>query len=219
VWNRTWPKSGITPLAEATGPGGERLTFAGRWNVGDGRAAAAAFAAPAEVATALARTVERPPRDPRLRVTWDAGSKLRVTVDAVDATTYLNGLKLTIELDDGSGTAGRSIALPQTGPGRHELSLDAPRRPTLARLRQDGGLLDARALAGRYAPEFDAVGNDRAGLAALARRTGGGVIEPNTTGRLRDLNRPRRRVPLVPFLATAGAVLVAAGLVRWRIGT
>jgi hypothetical protein len=204
-------------LADAA-RGVERVTMSARWNVGEGRVAAAAFTAPGNVAAALARVVERPPRDPRFRVTWDAGSVLRVVVDAVEGASYSNGERFTLELDDAAGAAAKH-AVPQAAPGRYELTLDAPRGPTLARLRHDGRIVDARAVAERYAPEFDAVGNDRAALSALARRTGGAVIEPGVTRRLDDLPRLRRHVPLASALATAGAALVAAGLIRWRVGT
>ena len=41
--------------------------------------------------------------------------------------------------------------------------------------------MDRIAVAGRYAPEFDAIGNDRSAMNQLARRTGGAVIDPAQT--------------------------------------
>jgi hypothetical protein len=216
-WNRTWRKSEATPLAEAA-LRDERITMAARWNVGEGQVAAIAFNASAGVADAVARRLQRPPHDPRFRVTVDQGSTLRVSVDATDGKTYLNGERLTLEFT-ADGTTGNATALPipQTAPGRYELATDV--RPGIARIRRGGQqTLDTVALPERYAPEFDAVGNDRAALAELARRTGGRVIEPGDTRRL-ELPFPRRTVSLTSWLATAGAALVCAGLIRWRVGS
>jgi hypothetical protein len=194
--------------------------MAARWQAGEGRVAAAAFRPSTDVAQALAQSIERPPRDPRFRVTVDAGSTTHVIVDATaGGTSYLNGEDLALELGDGSPAQAKPI--PQTAPGRYELTLDAPTRETIARVRRGGGggqTIDAFALAGRYAPEFDAVGNDRAALEALARRTGGRMIEPGDTRRL-ELPFTRREAPLTSWLTLAGAALICAGLVRWRIGS
>ena len=77
-------------------------------------------------------------------------------------------------------------------------------------------MIDRIAVAGRYPPEFDGIGVDRAALSELARRTGGRVIEPADVSPL-VLPGPRRGRPLVAYLAALGALLVAAGLVRWRM--
>lgn len=215
-WNPTWPRPGTTPLAEAD-VANAGTTMAAQWNVGVGRVAAVAFAPPAAVANAAAKLVERPPRDPRFSVTWEVGSIVRVVVDAGDDTSYLNGERLTLEMSESDGR-WRNHTLRQAGPGRYEIRIDAPRRATLARVRHDARILDTVPLPARYPPEFDAVGNDRVALAALAKRTGGAVIEPGVTRRL-DLPRPRRVVSGVSFLATVGAAFVLAGLVRWRVGS
>jgi hypothetical protein len=194
--------------------------MAARWNVGEGQVGAIAFNPPPGVVDATARLLERPPRDPRFRVSVDQGSTLRVTVDATDGKSYINGERLTLEFTptggDG-GTAPTVVSIPQTAPGRYELVTDT--RPGVARVRRGGRqTLDTFAVPERYAPEFDTIGNDRAALAELARRTGGRVIEPGDTRRL-ELPFPRRAVPLAPWLATAGAAMICAGLVRWRVGT
>src|SRR5204863_1879668 len=116
----------------------------------------------------------RPPRDPRLRVRWNAGAKLDVTVDALDTAgstnrsgggAYLNRLDLSLHLTDATrpGVAASVTRIPQIAPGRYQLSLDAPRSPALATIRLAGSAaaVDRLAVAGRYAPEFNAVGNDR----------------------------------------------------------
>jgi hypothetical protein len=216
-WNRAWRKSEATPLAETT-LREERVSMAARWNVGEGQVGAVAFNASPVVADAVARLIQRPPRDPRFRVTVDQGSTLRVSVDATDGKNYMNGERLTLEITAGATTGSSSaLPIPQTAPGRYELATDA--RPAIARVRRDGRqTLDTFAVPERYAPEFDAVGNNRAALAELARRTGGRVIEAGDTRRL-DLPFPRRAVSLTSWLATAGATLVCAGLIRWRVGS
>ncbi len=217
AWNRTWPKAQATPLAEAA-VANERVTMAARWNVGEGRVAAAAFAPSGEQAEALAKNVERPPRDPRFKVTWDFGSELRVVVDAADQSTYLNHERFTLQRRETNGSDAVEHPIPQTGPGRYALTIPAIGATTFVTLRRGKEVIDRVAGAGRYAAEFDAVGNDRVSLAGLARRTNGAVIEPGATRKL-DLPWPRRPVSLVSWLATAGAALIAAGLVRWRIGS
>jgi hypothetical protein len=219
-WNQTWPKTRAAVLAEAQLES-RRVPMVAQWNFGEGRVAAAAFGASGDIVEAIAKLVERPPRDPRFKVAWDARqSPIRVSVDAVRDGAYLNGDRLTLELfgpaDD--ATAAKTLRVPQTAPGRYELSLDSPSRASFARVRSNEQTLDTVALAGRYASEFDDVGTDRAALAALARLTGGAVIQPGVTRRL-DLPRPRRLTSLVSWLATAGAALLAGGLVRWRVGS
>jgi hypothetical protein len=223
-WNRTWLKAGATLLAEAEGAtssggaGGAHPPLVARWEAGEGAVAAAGFGSPqpAEV-DALVRLAARPPRDPRLTVSWDAGSRLRVTIDAVDGQQYLNGLDLSLQLTDPSrpGAGPESMRIPQASPGRYELAVDAPRAPALATVRQGAHAVDRTAIAGRYPPEFDAIGNDRAAMRELARRGGGAVVEPSSTKPL-DLAGPRSEVPLSPPLAAAGAACVALALLWWK---
>ena len=235
-WNRAWLKAGATLLGETASStpetggadddaggrgnrnGRSRAPLAARWNLGEGNVAAAAFASPlpAEL-EALLHAVARPPRDPRLRVTWDPGDPLRVTVDAVEGDRYLNGLDLSLELTQASRADARAapVRIPQTGPGRYELAIDSPRESALATVRQGRRAVDRAAVAGRYPPEFGAIGNDRAAMRELARRGGGAVIEPSFAGPL-DLAGPRRDVPLSAPLAAAGAACVAAALICWK---
>jgi len=73
-------------------------------------------------------------------------------------------------------------------------------------------------LAGRYPREFDAIGNDRAAMAELARRTGGRVIEPNDATPI-HIQGAARNISLTSELASAGAALIALGFVHWRRST
>ncbi|MDB5299994.1 MAG: hypothetical protein JWO87_1657, partial [Phycisphaerales bacterium] len=189
-----------------------------RWNVGEGRVLALAFDPGPSLADALAQSAGRPPRDPRYRVTWETGPRLHVTVNALDGPRYLNGEKIELDLSEKSesASAAKSIAVPQTEPGRYELSLPAPRSPTFAAVRVAGRLMDRIAVAGRYAPEFDAVGSDPEAMEKLARRTGGQVVPSRQTWPI-DFKWPRRPAPLTPVLAMIGAALIAWGLVTWKL--
>jgi hypothetical protein len=207
-WNPTWVKPDATPLAKC-----DDRVLAAMWHFGDGQVVAAAFAANQTEATALADLVAQPPRDPRLKVSWQSGPTIHVAVDAVDGSRYLNDLDLRIAIWDQSSVTRQSI--PQTGPGRYELSLAAPGRPAIATVLQGGRIIDRAALAGGYAPEFAAIGEDRAALQALADSSGGKLIAPTQTTPI-DFNWPPVPHPLTPWLSGAGAILLAAGLVAMK---
>lgn len=216
TWNRTWLKPSATLLAETQTPDGA-APLAAQWGVGAGQVLAAAFPAnPTEIAT-FANRIAQPPRDPRFRVTWDPGANLRVTIDATDANRYLNEQPLELELTSipPTTTPSQRMRIPQTAPGRYELALPAPRRPALATLRLGNQVLDRLPLAGRYPPEFDQIGNNPQTLQTLATRTAGAIIPPTQTNPI-DFHWPPRSIPLRPWLATIGALLIAAGLLRWR---
>src|SRR5205823_14124517 len=101
--------------------------------------------------------------------------------------------------------------VPQSGPGRYELAVDAPRAPAFASLRVDGKMVDQIAVAGRYPQEFKEIGNDRVAMRELARRTGGEVIEPRREKPI-DFRWPRRDVGMGTWLAAAGAGVLMVGL-------
>ena len=218
AWNRTWLKSGAAQLGVGTMRDKETVAMVARWANGNGAVVATAFAPTARELSAMAARIARPPRDPRFTVGWDAGAKLRVRVDAGQRGQYLNGLRLTLELSpaDGGGK-GETYSIPQTAPGRYELSTPAPRGGTFATVRNGTTLVDRTAVAGRYAEEFDAIGNDYDALRALAARTGGQLIDA-AWRRPIEVKFPTRGVELARWLALAGAVMVGAGLVRWRVG-
>ena len=215
--NRTWLKPDAKLLARSEQKD-EVVPLAASWKVGAGAVVATAFQATPAEREALARLVEQPPRDPRFTVQIKTGTTLTVTVDAADKDEYLNNLPLTLELTDLPPTAARKThAVPQSAPGRYELSLRAPDRPMLATVRHEGQTLARRALAARYPREFEAIGNNLFNARELASRTGGAVIPPTKTTPI-QFDFPTRAVSLTSWTAAAGALLLAAGLVRWRLG-
>jgi hypothetical protein len=208
LWNRTWLKEGASKLAEARA-GAEPVPMAASWNAGEGRVLGVAFAPDASTVERLAGLVARPPRDPRFHVSWETGSRLRVKIDAISGREYLNGQPLSLE----TGDARHPV--PQTGPGQYELAIDAPRSASVATVRIGDQVLERFAIAGRYAPEFDGIGNDLAAMRELARRSGGAVVPPDQARPL-DIHWPVREVPLVSVLSIAGAALIGAGLLWWQ---
>jgi hypothetical protein len=216
-WNRTWLKKSAASLAQGSFEN-ETVPMCARWSLGNGEVAACGFAPTASELEATAKLIAKPPRDPRFTVTWDAGARLRVRVDAAEGGKYLNGLPLRLELGDADNLGKvESHNFPQTAPGRYELSLPAPRKRMFATLVQNKGVIDRTSIAGRYAREFDAVGNDYEALQALAARTGGKVIDRSWT-RAIEFEFPRRELALTRGLAIFGAIFLALGLARWRFG-
>lgn len=213
AWNRTWLKAGADELARTTGE--DAVPMAARTNVGSGAVAAVAFRPPDAHVEAMTALVQSPPRDPRLMVSWRTGRDLIIELDAVDDAQPINGLSPTVVLSTPAGSS-ETFSLPQTAPGRYALTLAAPRSSVLATLHASGRVIDRFAVAGRYAAEFDGIGNDHEALASLAKRTGGRIIEPHDR---RPLSIRARGATwrLTPYLAAAGALLIGLGLVAWRI--
>jgi hypothetical protein len=142
-----------------------------------------------------------------------------VRIDAAVTDRPINGLSPRLDVIRADRSRSdpplASVTIPQTAPGRYELSVPAPARPAFAAVHLDGRLIDRIAVAGRYAPEFDAIGNDHAALRELARATGGAVIEPGQSTPI-DFHWPVQRTPLVTPCCVVGALLIGAGLLRWR---
>jgi hypothetical protein len=208
-WNRTWIKKDAMALAESS--------LAAQWRFGGGTVAAFSFAASAAEVEALAKLIAEPPRDPRFTVSWTQGAMLHVRIDAADGQKYLNGELITLALvEDSPNASPKSFPIPQTSPGRYEISLPAPTMPTFASVYHNGRVLDRIALALRYAAEFEAIGNDAEAMQKLAASTGGAIINP-TDNRPIDFNFPRRELPLSSWLATAAFLCVGIGLILWRL--
>ncbi|QOV89522.1 vWA domain-containing protein [Humisphaera borealis] len=232
--NRTWLKPQATLLGSITDPlavaSAEPTPAAAIWQVGEGKAAAAGFVANDTERAALANLVAAAPRDPRIAVTVTPGGRLRVRIDAIDAQAdsakrYLNGLslKLTFSAEgaapvtagDSARASARPVSIPQTAPGRYEVEIDAPARPTIATILNGDAAVDRFAVAGRYAREFDEVGIDRDSLNRLVDRFGGAVIEPDQATPI-DFKWPLRVTSIAPLLAGLAAVMLVLALLWWR---
>ncbi|HMB95236.1 MAG TPA: hypothetical protein VKK61_04280, partial [Tepidisphaeraceae bacterium] len=207
-WNHTWLKPSAIALAES-----DKIALAARWRLGAGQVAATGFAPDASELAALTALIETPPRDPRFKVIWSAASRLSVSVDAIDAEKYLNDLDVKLELIDPSSR--ENLMIPQTGPGKYEISLPARRSSAIAIVRVGGQIVQRFAIPARYAPEFDAIGNDQAAMRNLAQRSDGEVIFPSQTTPI-DFTKPIRKVSLVSLLAILGASFIAMGLIKWK---
>lgn len=215
LWNRTWLKKSAGSLAEATTSDGS-VTMAARWKFGSGEVLSAAFEPDPADAEAFAKLIAQPPRDPRFKITWDIGQQLLVTVDASNAGAFVNGLGLQLDLSaDVSAASPTTHSIPQIGPGAYQISLPAPRQPTFAAIREGTRVLNRAAIPGRYAVEFDGIGNDHANMRELAQRTGGVVIPPTNTLPI-QFNWPGRSISLPSLLASTGALFIAIGLIAWR---
>jgi hypothetical protein len=217
LWNRVWVKSGAIELAE-TSMRSETIPMAARWHDGEGQTAALAFDADAAQVEALRKLIERPPHDPRFHVSFETGERLQITVDAVDSDSVLNDEPVSVDLTDLSDvhSPGASQPVPQTAPGRYELSVPAPRSAALATVRDRGRPIAQSAIAGRYPAEFEALGNDHAAMSQLANQTGGQIILPDQASAI-QFHWPRKPVPLTSLLAIAGAAMIAIGLAWWKL--
>jgi hypothetical protein len=107
------------------------------------------------------------------------------------------------------------MIIPQIGPGRYELVFPAPKDTTLVFLRMNDTVINCRALAGRYEPEFEAIGLNRAALRELAARTGGRLIESRDRDPIKFAHA-RKPLDVSSVSAALGAVLIAVALIHWR---
>lgn len=217
-WNRTWLKSDATSVATGT-ENNQSTSLGATWHLGEGQVAALSFGATSSALEPVIPKLARPPADPNFKVTWTTGPRLAVKIEAFDGHQYINNAALELDesadLEDGQRTA--NFAIPQTGPGQYEWSADAPRHSLFATLRANGRVLSRIAVASRYAPEFDAIGNNHENMARLALRTGGQVILPSQRSPI-NFRWQQKMVSLDSILAALGAVLIGLGLVRWKIG-
>ena len=213
-WIRTWTKHDAREIA-TTRWNSETAPLIAKWNFGPGKVIAAVYRPEFSLTQKLTELAESPPRDPRFKIGWKSGPNLEVSVDAASDGAFINNMPLELVLIPAAGGAIETRAIAQVAPGRYEIVIPAPRDAALALVRLKGQVLDRRAIASRYAPEFDHIGNNRSAMIELARRSGGGVIEPEQSKPI-DFRWPIRLIPLTPWLAIAGAIALGAGLVRWR---
>lgn len=129
--------------------------------------------------------------------TEDGGATL--VVDAVEDGRFLDGLELVAR------SAGESVPLRAVGPGRYAADLPpgAAGEPVVV---SQGGEVVARARYQAQDPEFR-IGDGTAALTALARASGGRLLDP---GEAWDPGpAPRRRSLAVAFAAAAGLLLLS----------
>ena len=208
-WNHTWPKTGSTKLAGAPLTD-QQIALGAQWRVGLGMVASFAFVPTNDEAKSLATKLVSTPRDPRFKTSWQCDATLKVSVDAIDGTEFLNGLHFKLKLGD------QAIDdLHQTAPGEYSIERPASPAPLLATLQLDGRVIDRRAIAGRYAQEFENIGNDDSALAELAASSGGSVIAPAQHSPIK-FNWPARQVKIDQYVLAAGALVLAAGKIASR---
>ena len=209
-WRQTWLKPRATQLASSHFHDRE-VPLIASWSTGAGKALATAYHPDPATIDLLADTIAMPPRDPRFTISWETSSTIHVRIDAADNGVFLNDLDLQLL----TNSADPAQPIPQTGPGRYELTIPSPREPTLLLVRTPERILMRLPVPGRYAPEFDRIGNNRPAMAELARRTNGRVIEPDDSAPI-VFPSTTRVVALTPWLSIIAAVLLAAGLLRLR---
>ena len=198
----SWIKSDATPLtsnaAEATEP------RAAAWRIGLGRVAVVSFPVPADLAGAMADRLALHVAQAGAAVEWDDGADLAVTV-----TLPRIAGEVSLVRD------GATIRAERVGPATWRARVTGARRPAVAAVVVDGRVIERRATAGRYAADFEDLGNDRAAAAALARRYGGEVVDAARVGAWpMPTMRPRLALTAPAALASAAALLMA--LLLWR---
>ncbi|MDB5326196.1 MAG: domain containing CoxE-like protein [Phycisphaerales bacterium] len=156
---------------------------AAAWKVGDGQVVAIAAELSDQDLAAIATKLDRVVVDPRFAATFDEAAEQCVLM-ATDAHGPMNGLKpQLIRRDD-----IRNFT--QTAPGRYTAVMPRMYEPSIVMVRVKKDVVATQQIIGQYAPEFDAIGNDRDALAEIARTTGGAVI---AAGDHRPIAFPIRR--------------------------
>lgn len=195
-----WLRDGATPIATAA----DGLAAGAFARVGLGRIVTLAFEPDETLLKEIIAAIERTPSDDRIRPEMIGD---RLVVRASDGTP-LNQLDLKLVVDD------RTRKLEQVAPGRYEVALDRSSRPRVGRILLGDGEVGRVAIPARHAAEFDAVGNDHAGLESLAKQSGGEVKSFDSDGRIEFRSKSRMvrldAVFLLFGLASAAWMIVAA---------
>ena len=192
-WRLAWAKREADDLA----PPSRSQVAAATWRVGAGRTVAIAGQVPDDVLAWLVdQYAATPPGEVDVR--WADGEQLVLTVIGEASSVQLR-------------RDGEVVEAERVGPSEWRAAIGGVRDPAIAVAVVDGGVVERRATAGRYATEFEQIGNDKTSLLAIAETTGGGVA-----ARVEDLRLPtgRERIDLTVLLALVAAV--AAGVVAWR---
>lgn len=190
-WRPAWVKESAQTLAESDD--GARVAT---WRIGGGRIVAASAELDAPTLQAIADTFAGE-ADDAVTIDWTDGEALIADIVAPGASH--------VELRR-DGTIVQAV---QLTPNRWRTSITGERPPAIATVLVDGRVAERRATAGRYAPEFERIGNNTPRMLALAKATGGAVA-----ARLEDLPLPRRRerVGLASIVALFGALSIGAAV-------
>lgn len=181
---------------------------AARWQAGLGQAISVAAEIDRSRLAALASSMQRAPIDPRFQFAWDERNET-VTVAAADQGAPLNDLAITLRRND------RAMPFLQVAPGQYRAAISRSGEPSIAIVEHAGRVIGRRAVASRYAPEFDRIGNDLTALRALAARTGGRLIEPGDASPIEFPNAAEWRSTRA-WLAAIGAVVLLLAIVLIR---
>ena len=191
-WRPAWAKAEAVAVVDGRQEGPSLAT----WRVGLGRVADVAADVPPEFIATLADDLAASP--PAAEVTWRDGEALAVTV-AADAE------RVELVRD------GVTIPAARVGPETWRASIDGGREPAVAVVAVDGEATDRRATAGRYDAEFEAVGNDKPALLALA---GGDRSRVTAWPATPSIPRVPKEYDLQATCFTVAALLTGFGLVR-----
>ncbi|MGC4032519.1 MAG: vWA domain-containing protein [Tepidisphaeraceae bacterium] len=202
---RAWVKGRAETLLDV-----DAKPVAAAWRVGLGRVTAVSASVSAGNWANALRRLESAPADPHFAVDWDE-TVGRVRLTARDVAGPMNGLKPTLWRGDSA------VPMAIVAPGIYEAALDRRQRPSVGVVLMEDRVISRQALAGRYAEEFDAVGNDRPALQAIADRTGGRVIDAGDNRPIQFAERYESfsLQPLATVLA-AGCAVAAALFLRRR---
>ena len=164
-----WARRGADVLADVAGD-----PIVAAWQSASGSVVSVSARLSPEDLETISSKFEKPATDPRFATTWNPTQE-RVQIVANDSAGPMNGLHFVLRRGE-SDTMFEQVA-----PGRYEAPLPRERSASIAVVRFGGHVIARRAVDGRYAHEFDAIGNDRPALQALADRTSGAVIEAGDT--------------------------------------
>jgi len=179
-----------------------------RWQVGLGQSMSIAAEIDRPTLELLAQQVQRNPADPRFTFIWDERAE---TVDILAAENQKPLNELTMSLRRGDAV----MTFDQIAPGRYLATLARSGEPTLAVIEHAGRVIERRAIASRYAREFDRIGNDVPALRALAERTGGRLIEPGDPTPI-DFAHAKEWRTARPWLASVGTGVLMLTIIVLR---